>query len=87
MGYKTIIISLACMRVSLQAVWDYAQDIIKRKDQAGKDFEQKLKSYPTYNFNHFSGFPKIKEKEAAFLPMEEVRRKYEESTGYFADRK
>jgi len=87
MGYKMIIISLACMRVSLQAVWDYAQDIIKRKDQGEKDFERKLKSHPTYNFNHFSGFPKIKEKEAAFLPMEEVRKKYEESTGYFADSK
>ena len=87
MGYKMIIISMACMRVSLQAVWVYAQNIIKRKDQAEKDFEQKLKSRPTSNLNHFSGFPKIKEKGPAFLPMEEVRRKYEESTGYFADRK
>lgn len=87
MGYKVMIVSLACMRVSLQAVWDYAQDMIKRKDQAEKDFEGKLKSHATYNFNQFAGFSKIKEKETAFLPREEVSKKYEESIGYFADRK
>jgi isocitrate lyase len=87
MGYKIIIISLACMRVSLQAVWDFAQDMIKQKEQAEKEFERKLKNHPTYNFHHFSGFPKIKEKEAAFLPKEELRKNYEESIGYFADRK
>lgn len=87
MGYKVIIVSLACMRVSLQAVWDYAQDMIQRQDRAEKDFERQLKSHATYNFNQFAGFPKIKEKETAFLPREEVSKKYEESIGYFADRK
>jgi isocitrate lyase len=87
MGYQVIIVSLACMRVSLQAVWDFAQDMIQRQDRAEKDFEGKLKGHATYPFNQFAGFPKIKEKETAFLPREEVSRKYEESIGYFADRK
>jgi len=87
MGYQVIIVSLACMRVSLQAVWDYAQDMIQRQDRAEKDFERRLKGHATFNFNQFAGFPQIKEKETAFLPTEEVSKKYEESIGYFADRK
>ena len=36
MGYKVIIVSMACLRVSLQAVWDYAQDMMnKRPDGKG----------------------------------------------------
>ena len=87
MGYQVIIVSLACMRVSLQAVWDFAQDMIQRQDRAEKDFERRLKGHATFNFNQFAGFPQIKEKETAFLPTEEVSKKYEESIGYFADRK
>ena len=82
MGYKVIIVSMACLRVSLQAVWDYAQDMIKRKDQTGKDFERKLKGHPTYNFHQFAGLAKIKEKETLFLPGEEIRKKYEGSVGF-----
>jgi 2-methylisocitrate lyase-like PEP mutase family enzyme len=82
MGYKVIIVSMACLRVSLQAVWDYAQDMIERKDRTAKDFERKLKGHPTYNFHQFAGFAKIKEKEALFLPGEEVRKKYEGSVGF-----
>lgn len=76
MGYKVIIVSMACLRVSLQAVWDYAQDMIKRQDLTGKDFERQLKGHPTYDFHQFSGFTRIKELETAFLPKEEMREKY-----------
>ena len=87
MGYQVIIVSLACMRVSLQAVWDYAQNMIQRQDRTEKDFERQLKGHATYHFNQFAGFPQIKEKETEFLPREEVSKKYEESIGYFAERK
>ncbi|MHB9099327.1 MAG: isocitrate lyase/PEP mutase family protein [Syntrophales bacterium] len=82
MGYRVIIVSMACLRVGLQAVWDYAQDMIKRQDQTGKDFERILKKHPTYSFHQFAGIAGIREKEAAFLPREEVRKKYEESGGF-----
>jgi len=83
MGYKVIIVSLACLRVSIQAVWDYAADLMNRKEQAEKDFERKLKDHPTEDFNKFAGFPQVKELEAKYLPGEEVRKKYEESIGFY----
>jgi isocitrate lyase len=83
MGYKVIIISLGCLRVSIQAVWDYAADLMDRKEQAEKDFERKLKGHPTEDFNKFAGFPQVKQLEAKYLPDEEVRKKYEESIGFY----
>jgi isocitrate lyase len=82
MGYKVIIVSLACMRVSLQAVWDFAHDMIKQKDQTVKEFERNLKGHPTYNFHQFAGIAKIRENEDLFLPKEETRKKYEGSVGF-----
>jgi len=81
MGYKLMIVSLACMRVAMQAVWDYAADLATRGAQAEKDFEERLKSHPTEDFNRFAGVPRIKELEAKYLPKEMFRQKYEESTG------
>ena len=82
-GYKVMMVSLGCMRVSMQAVWDYAADMMNRKEEAEKDFERKLKGHPTEDFNKFAGFPGIKELESKYLPKEEMRKKYEESIGYF----
>lgn len=86
-GYKVMIVSLACMRVSLQAVWDYAVDLRERKEEAEKDFEKKLKGHPTENFNQFAGFPRIKELETQYLPREDVQRKYEGSIGFYQEKK
>jgi len=83
MGYKVIIVSLGCMRVSMQAVWDYAADMMKRGEQAEKDFEEGFKGHPVEDFNRFAGIPRIKELEAKYLPREEVRKKYEESVGLY----
>jgi len=83
MGYKVIIVSLGCMRVSMQAVWDYAVDMKNREEKAEKDFEEKLKGHPMEDFNKFAGIPRVKELEAKYLPREEVRRKYEESEGLY----
>lgn len=83
LGYKVIIVSLACMRVTMQAVWDYAADLKQRGVQAEKDFQRNLKGHPTENFNQFAGFPEIKALESRYLPKEEVLQKYEKSTGYY----
>ncbi len=85
-GYKVIIVSLACMRVSLQAVWDYAADLRARSEVAEKEFEKRLKGHPTEDFNRFAGFPKVKALEAKYLPGEEMRKKYEESIGFFKEK-
>ena len=83
LGYKVIIVSLACMRVAMQAVWDYAADLKERGAQAEIDFEVKLKGHPTEDFNKFAGFPEIKELEEKYLPKEAVLRKYQESEGLY----
>jgi isocitrate lyase len=83
MGYKVLIVSLGCMRVAMQAIWDYAEDMRKRGDQAETDFEKRLKGHPTEDFNQFAGIPRIKELETKYLPKEEVRKKYEESVGLY----
>jgi isocitrate lyase len=81
MGYKVMIVSLGCMRVTMQAVWDYAADLSQRGAQAEKDFEERLKGHPTEDFNRFAGVPQIRELEERYLPKEMFRQKYEESTG------
>ena len=81
MGYKVMMVSLACMRVAMQAVWDYSADLAKRGAQAERDFEMRLKGHPTEDFNKFAGIPQIRELEAKYLPKEVFRQKYEESTG------
>jgi 2-methylisocitrate lyase-like PEP mutase family enzyme len=82
MGYKVIIISLGCLRVSIQAVWDYAADLMDRKEEAEKDFERTLEGHPTEDFHKFAGIPQVKQLEAKYLPGDEVRKKYEESIGF-----
>ena len=83
MGYKVIMVSLGCLRVSMQAVWDYAADLLRREEQAEKDFQKKLIGHSMEDFNKFAGFPGIKELEAKYLPKEEVQKKYEESIGLY----
>lgn len=83
MGYKIIIVSLGCLRVGLQAIWDFAVDLLNRKEEAEKDFEKRLRGHPTEDFNKFAGFPYIKELEARYLPSEEVEMKYKRSIGLY----
>lgn len=85
-GYKLIVVSLGCMRVSLKAVWDYCADLRARNEVAEKDFEKNLKGHPTEDFNRFAGFPRVKALEAKYLPPEEIRKKYEESIGFFKEK-
>lgn len=72
-GYKVFIVSSGCIRVSLQAVSEYAADLITRKDQAVKDFQRK----ETRNLAEFGGLKRIKELEAKYLPAEGVKKKYQ----------
>jgi len=81
LGYKLMHVSLAGMRATMVAVWDYAADLKARGAQAEIDFEERLIGHPMGAFHEFAGFPKIKELEAKYLPAEEVKKKYEQSTG------
>ncbi len=81
MGYKVIIVSLGCVRAGMQAVWDYATDLMTRKEAAEKGFEKRLAGHPTEDFHRFAGVPRIRELESRYLPSDEMRKKYEGSSG------
>ena len=75
-GYKAMHVSLACLRPSLLAVWDYAADLKARGVQAEIDLEKKVLTHPLGTINDFAGFPKFKTLEAKYLPTAEVEKKY-----------
>ena len=75
-GYKIFIVSTGCIRVAKQAVSEYAADLMQRKEQAVKDFQQK----ETANLASFGGLNKIQALEKKYLPDDDLSRKYR-STG------
>ncbi|MCI3953548.1 MAG: carboxyvinyl-carboxyphosphonate phosphorylmutase [Burkholderiales bacterium] len=81
LGYKAMHVSLAGMRATMQATWDYAVDLKARGAQAEIDFEQKLRDHPMGDHYTFAGFPAIKALEKQYLPAEELERKYQGATG------
>ena len=81
MGYKVIIVSLGCVRAGMQAVWDYATDLMKRKEEAEKDFEKRLTGHTTEDFHKFAGVSRMRELESKYLPSGDMRKKYEGSFG------
>jgi 2-methylisocitrate lyase-like PEP mutase family enzyme len=81
LGYKAMHVSLAGMRATMQATWDYAVDLKARGAQAEIDLQKRLVGHPMGDYHAFAGFPKIKAMEAKYLPEEELKKKYEGSTG------
>ena len=81
MGYKVMHVSLAGLRATMRATWDYAVDLKARGAQAEIDFQKRLTAHPMGAFHQFAGFPKIKELEEKYLPGEEIRKKYDGTMG------
>lgn len=80
LGFKAMHTSLAGMRATLMATWDYAVDLRARGAVAETDFQARLKAHPMGAFHGFAGFDKIKEMEEKYLPAEELK-KYDGATG------
>jgi isocitrate lyase len=80
LGYKAIHTSLAGMRATMMATWDYAVDLKQRGAAAEIDFEKRLRAHPMGAFHELAGFPRIREMEKKYLPADELR-KYEETVG------
>ena len=80
MGYRLITVSLAGMRVAMQAVWDYAVDLRQRGAAAEIDLERKSLNHPLGNHHAFAGFAGIKALEAKYLPEEDLK-KYQGAEG------
>lgn len=79
-GYKAMHTSLAGMRATMMATWDYAVDLKARGAAAEIDFQQRLRAHPMGAFHEMAGFPRIKAMEEKYLPAEELK-KYEETVG------
>ena len=81
MGYRIMHVSLAGMRTTMQAMWDYAQDLKARGAQAEIDFQKRLAQHPMGAFHQFAGFPEMKALEEKFLPADAVKKKYDGAVG------
>jgi len=81
MGYRLMHVSLAGMRTTMQAMWDYAADLKARGAQAEIDFQKRLAAHPMGAFHELAGFPEMKALEEKFLPPEEVKKKYDGAVG------
>src|SRR5262249_17497294 len=81
MGYKAMHVSLAGLRATMQATWDYAVDLKARGAQAEIDFQKKLKQHPMGAYHQFAGFQKMREREEKYLPAEAMKKKYEGAVG------
>jgi len=80
LGYKAMHTSLAGMRATMMATWDYAVDLKQRGATAEIDFQKRLRTHPMGAFHEMAGFPRIRAMEEKYLPAEELK-KYEESVG------
>jgi 2-methylisocitrate lyase-like PEP mutase family enzyme len=81
LGYKAMHVSLAGMRATMLATWDYAVDLKARGAQAEIDFQKRLVGHPMGDYHAFAGFGAIKAMETKYLPEDEIRKKYEGTTG------
>jgi len=81
MGYKAMHVSLAAMRVTMKAFWDYAVDLGSRGAAAEIEFQQRLAGHAMSGFHEFAGFSKIRALEGRYLPADEFTTRYEKSQG------
>jgi 2-methylisocitrate lyase-like PEP mutase family enzyme len=81
MGYRVMHVSLAGLRATMQALWDYAVDLKNRGAQAEIDFQKRLMAHPMGAFHEFAGFSKMKALEEKYLPADEIQKKYDGAVG------
>jgi 2-methylisocitrate lyase-like PEP mutase family enzyme len=75
-GFKLMHTSLAGLRATMSAMFDYAADLKARGALAEIEFEERLRNHPMGSCNEFAGFPGIKALEEKYLPQDEVKTKY-----------
>lgn len=81
MSYRMMHVSLAGMRTTMQAMWDYVQDLKVRGAQAEIDFQRRLAARPMGAFHEFAGFPQMKALEEKLLLADEVKKKHDGAVG------
>ena len=81
-GFNMMHVSLAGLRTTMQAMFDYAADLKKRGAVAEIEYEKKLLNHPMGSCNEFAGFPKIMALEEKYLPADELKKKYQQGGGH-----
>ena len=81
LGIAVAIAPGAVLRVTLQAVYDFALALRERGPLAEAEFAERFKRHPLGDLHTFAGFDRIREWEEAFLPAAALE-KYGDSVGH-----
>ena len=81
LGIRVCILPGAAMRATIMAIHDFAMALKQDGPLAEAAYDARFKQHPMGNLHGFSGFDRIREMEAEFLP-EESAQKYEGGLGY-----
>ena len=75
-------VSIDIAKVGAALMYDFLQDYARRGSDAFNEFSEAYKSHPLGGFGLFdlTGFPKVYELEARYLPAEQLAR-YDQSLG------
>jgi 2-methylisocitrate lyase-like PEP mutase family enzyme len=80
-GVAVTILPGAAMRVTIQAVYDFARTLREEGPRAEARFDEAFRRHPLGDLHTFAGFDRIKAWEEAYLPPDDLR-KYEGSVGH-----
>ena len=75
----------AILRLTIQAVYDFAVALRDQGPAAETEFSERFRSHPLGDFHTFAGFDRIRQWEDQFLPREELE-KYSDSVGHLPSR-
>ncbi len=81
LGIAVCILPGAAMRATLMAVHDFATALKERGPMAEAEFDRRFQQHPIGNLHVFSGFDRIREMEAEWLPAETAS-KYDGTLGH-----
>jgi 2-methylisocitrate lyase-like PEP mutase family enzyme len=86
LGIAVTILPGALLRVTLQALYDFAVALRERGPAAEAEFAERFKGHPLGDVHTFAGFDQVRQWEEAFLPADELE-KYADSVGHQPGRK
>jgi 2-methylisocitrate lyase-like PEP mutase family enzyme len=81
LGIRVCILPGAAMRATIMAIHDFAVALKQDGPMAEAAYDARFKQHPMGNLHGFSGFDRIREMEAEFLP-EQSAQKYDGGLGY-----
>jgi 2-methylisocitrate lyase-like PEP mutase family enzyme len=81
LGLAVAILPGAALRVTIQAVYDFARALSEEGPLAERRLTEALRTHPLGDLHTFAGFDQVRAWEAEFLPAEELD-KYAGSVGH-----